>query len=109
MKTEQEAEDPRMLMNCIFLSANQSTRARFIRDFTKIAEAEGSLKKGFQKRCVPVFFFMMVPFSLDSSACTLCLFLRLFMILALIGVSWLHQNYFGVNFSRFSQLVLVFK
>ena len=44
-------------MSCIFLSANQSTRSGFIRDFTKIAEAEGNLKKEFQKGYVSSLVF----------------------------------------------------
>ena len=63
LKTEHEAEDPRMFLSrfFFFLSTTQSTRFGFVRGFTKIAEAEGSLKKGFQKQCVS----SLLPFSLD--------------------------------------------
>ena len=83
-----------------FLPTTQSTRFGFVCGFTKNAEAEGSLKKGFQKLCVCSLFFMMVPLSLDTRS--LCLFLYLFIIPALIRVSWPHQIFFGVNFSCFS-------
>ena len=64
VKTEHEAEDERMLLSCIFLSTSQSTCSGFVRGFTEMAEAVGSLKKGFQKRCVSsLFLFMMVPLS----------------------------------------------
>ena len=100
VKTEHEAEDQRVLLSCFFIN-HSCTRSGFIHGFTKMAEAEGSLKKGFQKRCVcSLFFLMMFPFSLDTRS--LCLFLRLFIIPALIGVSWPHRTFFGVNFSRFS-------
>ena len=44
---------------CLYIT--QSTRSGFVRGFTKMAEAEGSWKKGFQKRCVS----SLLPFSLD--------------------------------------------
>ena len=64
LQTEHEAEDQRMFLSCfffLFLSTNQSTRSGFVRGFTKMAEAEGSLKKGFQKWCVS----SVLLFSLD--------------------------------------------
>ena len=100
VKTEHEAEDQRVLLSCIFIN-HSCTCSGFIRGFTKMAEAEGSLKKGFRKQCVCslFFFFVMVPFSLDTRS--LCLFLPLITIPALIGVSLPHRTFFGVNFSRF--------
>ena len=53
---------PKNVLELVFFSStNQNTRPRFVRGFTKMTEAEGSLKKGFQKRCVS----SLLPFSLD--------------------------------------------
>ena len=55
---EHETEDQRIhVVELYFLSTNQSTRSGFIRGFNKMAEAEGSLKYGFQERCVSSLFF----------------------------------------------------
>ena len=56
VKTEHEAEDQRVLLSCIFIN-HSCTCSGFIRGFTKMAEAEGSLKKGFRKQCVCSLFF----------------------------------------------------
>ena len=78
-------------MKVYFLSNNQSTRSGFAHGFAKMAEAEGSLKKELQKRCVCSLFFMLVLSSTDTKS--LCLFLHLFIIPALIGVSWPQQTF----------------
>ena len=56
VKTEHEAEDQRVLLSCVFIN-HSCTRSGFVRGFTKMAEAEGCLKKGFQKQCVSSLFF----------------------------------------------------
>ena len=75
LKMEHEAEDQRMLLSCIFYHSLALRQTEVWR------------------KC----FFMMVPFSLDTRS--LCLFLRLFIIPALIGVLRPHQTVIGVNFS----------
>ena len=109
MKTEHKTEDQRIhVVELYFLSTNQSTHSGFIRGFNKMAEAEGSLKYGFQERCVSsLVFFMVVQFSLDTK--NLCLFLHLFIIPALIRVLWPYRTFFQLNFSHVLQLVPVFK
>ena len=63
-----------------FLSTNQSTRSKFVRSLTKMTDAEGSLKKGFQKRWdSSLLIYDNGSSSLDTRSLLLRLFLRLFL------------------------------
>ena len=94
VKRKHEAEDQGTLnFELFFCRPIKALILSSFREFTKMTEAEGSLKKGFCIFTVCQFFFRYKEFVLSVSA--------LVIIPTLVGVSSPRRPFFCVSFSHF--------